>query len=78
VMAEFSHIERQSDDLVIRCKIMGAMSTSVYVRPEEAFAALRLLTSGLVLYLPVFLFKGWRRWKKLHTKATLAESLQDR
>jgi len=61
---EVSRIERQGDDLVMHGKTMGTMPTMAHVRPEEAWAILRMLTWGVVIYLPLFLFRGWQRSKK--------------
>ena len=65
-MVETSQLERQGVDLVLKSKIMGAMPATIYLRPEEVWAALGMVSSGIVLYLPVFIFRGWWRRKMLN------------
>ncbi len=50
-------LERDGDSLVIKGKIFGAMPMSARLYPEEARAALKMLTPGLILFLLTFLFR---------------------
>jgi len=57
---EIASIERSGDDLVIRGKIMD-MPSLIYLTPQEFWMGRRLVTFRLVRYLPVFIWRGWRR-----------------
>jgi hypothetical protein len=50
-------LERDGNDLVITGKIFGAMPMKARLRPEEARAALRMLSPGLVWFLLTLLFR---------------------
>jgi len=50
-------LERDGDALVIKGKIFGAMPMSARLYPEEARAALKMLTPGVILFLITFLFR---------------------
>jgi hypothetical protein len=52
-----SRIERDGDDLVIKGKVFGAMPMSARLKPEEARAALKLLSPGLVWFLLTMPFR---------------------
>jgi len=52
-----SRIERDGDDLVIKGKVFGAMPMSARLKPEEARAALKLLSPGLVWFLLTLPFR---------------------
>lgn len=52
-----SVIERDGDTLVIRGKIFGAMPMTAKLTPQEARAALKLLSPKLVLFLLTLLFR---------------------
>ena len=52
-----SRIERDGDDLVIKGKVFGAMPMSARLKPEEARAALKLLSPKLVWFLLTLLFR---------------------
>jgi hypothetical protein len=43
--------ERDGNDLVVMGKIFGAMPVKARLKPEEARAALKLLTPGLIWFL---------------------------
>ena len=44
-------LERDGDDLVVVGKIFGARPVRARLKPEEARAALKLLTPGLIWFL---------------------------
>ena len=50
-------LDRDGNDLVITGKIFGAMPMKARLKPEEARAALRLLTPGLVWFLLTMPFR---------------------
>src|SRR5690606_40415978 len=63
-------ITRDDERLVIKGKVMGAMTTTILVNPEDCWQAARLLGIGLILRLPLILLKGWlaaRRRSEEHT-----------
>lgn len=58
-MMDVKSIERRGDDLVIKGKMMGTMAATILIRPEELWAAFRMLPLRTVLALPLLLAKGW-------------------
>lgn len=56
-----SRIERDGDDLVIKGKVFGAMPMSARLKPEEARAALKLLTPRLVWFLLTMPLRGKKK-----------------
>jgi len=50
-------VERDGNDLVVMGKIFGAMPVKARLKPEEARAALKLLTPGLVWFLLTLPFR---------------------
>jgi hypothetical protein len=54
-------LERDGDDLVVRGKVFGAMPLVAKLRPEQARAALRMLTPRLVLFLLTLPFRRSRQ-----------------
>jgi hypothetical protein len=52
-----SRIEQDGDDLVIKGKVFGAMPMSARLKPEEARAALKLLSPRLVWFLLTLPFR---------------------
>lgn len=58
-----SAIERDGDSLVLKGKIFSAMPLAARIRPEEARAALKLLTPKMILFLLTFLFRATARKK---------------
>jgi len=53
-------LERDGNDLVITGKIFGAMPMKARLKPEDARAALRLLTPRLAWFLLTILFRRSR------------------
>jgi hypothetical protein len=56
-LMEVSKIERKGDDLVIKGKVFGTMPMSATLTPDNARAALKLLTPKLVLFLLTLPFR---------------------
>ncbi len=52
-----SKIERKDNELVIKGKVFGTMPMSARLKPEEARAALKLLTPGLIFFLLTLPFR---------------------
>lgn len=58
-MVDVKSITRDGERLVIKGKVMGAMTTTILVNPEDCWQAAQLLGIGLILRLPLILLKGW-------------------
>ncbi|WP_313054263.1 hypothetical protein [Pseudomonas lopnurensis] len=58
-MVDVKSITRDGERLVIKGKVMGAMTTTILVSPEDCWQAARLLGLGVILRLPLILLKGW-------------------
>jgi hypothetical protein len=63
-MMDVKSIDRDGDNLVMKGKMMGAMHASIYLRPQDLWQALRLLSLATLLRLPVLLVKGFWRNRK--------------
>lgn len=57
-MMDVKSIERDGDNLVIKGKIMGAMSAVMVIKPADVWQAAKLLGLANILRLPFILFKG--------------------
>lgn len=66
-MMDVKSINREGENLVMKGKMMGSMYTSIYLRPEDVWQALRLLPFSVFLFLPAILFKGF--WRCLRSSA---------
>jgi hypothetical protein len=56
-LMQVAKIERKGDDLVIKGKVFGTMPMSATLTPENARAALKLLTPKLMLFLLTLPFR---------------------
>ncbi len=56
-LMQVAKIERDGNDLVIKGKVFGTMPISARLKPEEARAALKLLTPGLIFFLLTLPFR---------------------
>jgi len=64
-MMDVKSITRDGERLVIKGKVMGAMTTTILVNPEDCWQAARLLGLRVILCLPLLLAKGfWTSRKK--------------
>jgi hypothetical protein len=54
-------LEREGDQLVMKGKVFGSMPITAKLRPEQARAALKLLSPGLLLFLLTLPFRRARR-----------------
>lgn len=60
-MMDVKSIDREGDRLVLKGKMMGAMATTIYVKPEDMWSALRLFPLSVILRMPLLLARGfWR------------------
>lgn len=57
-------IERKGNELVLKGKAFGTMPMNARLRPEDARAALKLLTPGLILFLLTLPFRKTMTEKK--------------
>ncbi|NMF87033.1 hypothetical protein GPA26_00925 [Aromatoleum petrolei] len=60
-MVEVKSIQRKDDTLVMKGKVMGSMATTILIRPEDCWQALRLLGWRTLLRMPLILFRGYRQ-----------------
>ena len=63
-MMDVKSIEREGENLVMKGKMMGSMYAAIYLRPEDIWQALKLLSASIFLYLPVMVVKGF--WRESH------------
>lgn len=56
-LMQVSRIERKGNDLVLKGKVYGTMPMSATLTPEEARAALKLLSPRLLLFLLTLPFR---------------------
>lgn len=56
-LMQVSKIERKGNDLVLKGKVYGTMPMSATLTPDEARAALKLLSPGLILFLLTLPFR---------------------
>lgn len=60
-LMQVAKIERSGSDLVIKGKVFGTMPMSATLTPENARAALKLLTPGLAWFLLTLPFRRGSR-----------------
>lgn len=73
-MLDVKSIDREGENLVLKGKMMGAMNTAIYLRPEDLWQALRLLSLPLILSLPLTLGRGcWRTFRSARTSRSAAK-----
>jgi hypothetical protein len=60
-LMDVKSIQRDGDNLVVKGKLMGSMYATVCVRPEDLWAAWRLMSWRLICSLPCMLLAGLRR-----------------
>lgn len=56
-LMDVTRIERDGNDLVLKGKVFGTMPMSARLRPEEARAALKLLSPKLIWFLVTMAFR---------------------
>jgi hypothetical protein len=60
-LMQVSRIERQGDNLVLKGKVFGTMPMSATLTPEQARAAMKLLSPRLVWFLLTLPFRKGAR-----------------
>lgn len=64
-MMDIKSISRDGEKLIVKGKVMGAMSTTFLIKPEDCWQAAQLLGLRVIMYLPLLLLKGcWSLRKK--------------
>ncbi len=63
-MMEVKSIQQDGDNLVMKGKVMGSMSTVILIKPEDCWQAVKLLGWRTLLHMPRILFKGYWQAKK--------------
>jgi hypothetical protein len=63
-MMDVQSISRDGENLVMKGKMMGSMYAAIYLRPEDVWQAIRLLSFSTFIHLPVMLAKGFARRRK--------------
>jgi hypothetical protein len=63
-MMDVKSIERDGENLVMKGKMMGTMYASMYLRPQDMWQALKLLSFNTLLRIPLMLFRGFLRNRK--------------
>ena len=66
IMMDMKILRREGCDLVVKGKMMEAMTMSIYLRPEDVWESKSLLSWSIIWYLPVIIVKGW--WRCLRKK----------
>lgn len=64
VMMDISSLKRKGDDIVMKGTLMGTMPSTIYVKPEEVWNAIKMLSWSVVGYLPMMVIKGWKLSKR--------------
>lgn len=64
ILVDVTKMHREGNDIVMKAKLMNAYSMNIYLRPEEVWRMLKLLSWSIILYAPAMLIKGWRRVRK--------------
>ncbi|MBU1055329.1 MAG: hypothetical protein KKC46_16130 [Proteobacteria bacterium] len=64
VMMDISSLKRKGDDIVMKGTLMGTMPSTIYVKPEEVWNAIKMLSWPIISYLPMMVIKGWKLSKR--------------
>jgi hypothetical protein len=64
-MMEVKTIDLNGNLLVIKGKMMGAMATTIQVKPEDMWRAFMLFPWRVKLKLPWLILQGWQEQRKL-------------
>ncbi|PKO28191.1 MAG: hypothetical protein CVU24_04480 [Betaproteobacteria bacterium HGW-Betaproteobacteria-18] len=67
-MMEVKSIQQDGSNLLMKGKIMGSMATSIVIKPEDCWQALKLIGWKLLLRMPAILFQGYRRASTANSK----------
>ena len=68
-MMEIAALEKVGSDLIVRGRILQSMPATLYVRPEEVWEAMRLMSWGVAISLLSSILKGfWRSARRLQMK----------
>jgi hypothetical protein len=66
VMMDTKSLRREGDVIIMKGKMMEAMSMSIYLKPEDIWEGKKLLSWSILWYMPIIMFKGW--WRSVRKK----------
>ena len=66
IMMDTKSLRREGDVLIMKGKMMEAMSMSIYLKPEDIWEGKKLLSWSIIWYMPVIIIKGW--WRSMMKK----------
>lgn len=66
-MVDVRAVDRDGDRLLLKTKVMGSMSATIVLRPQDLWEALRLLSWPLLLRLPGMLYRGRQQARAAQT-----------
>ncbi len=58
-MMDTMSMGRDGDNLIIKGRMMGAMVTTIYLKPKDLWQSLSLLSWPVISYMPAMLIKGF-------------------
>ncbi|AWI74263.1 hypothetical protein CEW83_02705 [Parazoarcus communis] len=58
-MMEVKSIQRDGETLIMKGKIMGSMATTILIKPEDCWQAVKLIGWSTLLRMPGLLFRGY-------------------
>ena len=67
-MMHVKTLKKEGDDLAMKGKMMGAMTMTIYLKPEDVWNGKSLLSWSVIFYLPVMVVKGFFRSRKSKNK----------
>jgi len=72
-MAQITKISFKKDNLVAKAILLGSMPSTMYIRPEEVWKVLEMISFETLLCLPKFLITGAKRVKEVNGKVETEE-----
>jgi hypothetical protein len=75
-MAQITKISIKKDDLVAKAILLGSMPSTMYMRPEEVWKILGMISFETLLGMPKFLITGAKRVNVVNGKAKTDEQVK--
>lgn len=75
-MAQITRISFKKDDLVAKAVLLGSMPSTMYMRPEEVWKILGMISFETLLGMPKFLITGAKRVNVVNGKAKTDEQVK--
>jgi hypothetical protein len=75
-MAQITKISIKKDDLVAKAVLLGSMPSTMYMRPEEVWKILGMISFETLLGMPKFLITGAKRVNVVNGKAKTDEQVK--